>query len=70
MNERQIIEGMEELLTVEPELTFRDVCAELIKKKVLEYDLLQDSYVQAWVYERYAKTRARAMVGRINTTMS
>ena len=58
---------MEDVLTGNPEMTFSEVAAELVKKGELEFVLLEDPYVHAWLYTRYAGAKARVNAGRTNT---
>ena len=61
--------ALEELLPGQPEITFREMCAELIKSGDLEYEATHDPYVHAALYGRFAKAKARSNFGRVNTDM-
>ena len=61
--------AMEELLSSQPEFTFREICAELVKSGDLEYEATHDPGVHAALYTRFAKSKARSNFGRINTDM-
>jgi len=61
--------AMEELLSAQPELTFRETCAELVKSGDLEYEATHDPYVHAALYSRFAKSKARSNFDRVNTDM-
>jgi hypothetical protein len=62
----EIEEAMDEVLSPEPELTFREVAAELVKKGTLEFALLEDPYLHATLYGVYAKCKVRAGMDRAN----
>jgi len=59
--------AMEDLLSSQPELTFRDACAELVKSGDLEYEATHDPYIHAALYRRFASAKARSNFGRVNT---
>jgi hypothetical protein len=63
----EIEKAMEEIMSTNPEFTFRDLCAELVNKGELEYRLYEDPYVHAWLYKRFADVKARVNAGRVNT---
>jgi hypothetical protein len=65
----EIEAAMDEVLTAEPELTFRDVSSELLKKGVIDLPTLQDPYAHATLFERFKNCKVRASMGRLNRDM-
>jgi hypothetical protein len=62
----EIEQLIEELLMSDPEFTFREVCAELVKKGVLPYEALGDHYLSAALQARYQRSKTLANANRIN----
>jgi len=60
-------QAIENLLASNPEFTFRETCAELVKAGDLDYEGSQDPYVHAALHRCYAAAKARANFGRVNT---
>ena len=67
MDEFDVLEvQMEEVLFANPEFTFRDCAAELVKKGDLEYQALEDPYLYTALHKRFADVKARVSMGRYN----
>ncbi|MEE2904135.1 MAG: hypothetical protein VYC39_17545 [Myxococcota bacterium] len=61
--------AMEEVMFSNPEMTFREICAELVKSGDLIYEVTHDPTVHAALYNLFSKCKARANFGRVNTDM-
>ncbi len=62
----ELEKALEELLFANPEFTFREAASELVKAGEIEYAVLEDPYVHAWVYKRFADSKSRANHRRLN----
>lgn len=61
-----IQQAMDELLADNPEFTFFETCAEMVKKGEINYDALDDPGVHTLLYQLFARAKTRGQLGRMN----
>lgn len=61
-----IQEAMDELLADNPEFTFFETCAEMVKKGELNFDALEDPGVHTMLFQLFQRSKVRGQLGRIN----
>lgn len=61
-----IQEAMDELLVANPEFSFFETCAEMVKKGELNYDALEDPGVHVALYQLFQRAKVRGQYGRMN----
>jgi hypothetical protein len=64
MEDLQLV--MDELLSTNPEFTFWETCAELVKKGDLNFEATQDPNVHTFLFQLFQKAKVRSLTGRVN----
>jgi len=62
----EIARQLDEIMSGNPEWTFSEAMAELVKKGALDYAVLEDQYIHAALHSRYTQSKSRANTGRLN----
>lgn len=63
----EVEQRLDEIMASNPEFTFREAVASLVKAGDLEFIVLEDPYIHAALHSRFALSKSRANDGRLNT---
>jgi hypothetical protein len=61
--------AMDEVVVANPEFTFWEACAELVKKGELNFEATENPNVHVWLYQLYQRSKVRANADRVNKDM-
>jgi hypothetical protein len=61
--------AMDEVLVANPEMTFWEACAELVKKGDINFEATEDPAVHTWLYQLFQRAKVKANADRVNKDM-
>jgi hypothetical protein len=62
-------QSMDEIMLANPEMTFWECCAELVKKGEVNFEATENPSVHAWLYQLFQRAKIRANAERVNKDM-
>ncbi len=65
----ELQEAMDQVLLANPEMTFFEVCAELVTKGELNFEATEDPSVHVFLHQLFQRAKVRANVGKANLDM-
>jgi hypothetical protein len=67
--EEALQQAMDEVVVANPEFTFWETCAELVKKGELNFEATENASVHTWLYQLYQRAKVKANADRVNKDM-